>query len=270
MEWFSRKSVLRSVIWREMSLSSALSWHWDHNILNPEQLLYVIMILLRNVAEREPCCSDLPSGKYLLPTCKDLWVDDSLSHLVRLLIVYLSFWARFWSSKGFSGGSLVKNSPANAEDLGRFIPDPRRSPREDNGNLLQYSCQEKPHRQRSLIGCSPWGHKELDTFIPEWLWSSKGYLKSVSELGGILLISPAPGWQSSSGLNCSLMAAQAQFWFLSLSLSLNRCYFPIDLFAFCFISEPASQRFQLVKGTQERNASPWNHRIRQILNPQVH
>ena len=115
MEWFSRKSVLRSVIWREMSLSSALSWHWDHNVLNPEQLLYVIMILLRNVAEREPCCSDLPSGKYLLPTCKDLWVDDSLSHLVRLLIVYLSFWARFWSSKGFSGGSLVKNSPAKQE-----------------------------------------------------------------------------------------------------------------------------------------------------------
>ena len=28
---------------------------------------------------------------------------------------------------------------------------------------LQYSCLEKSHEQRSLVGYSPWGHKELDT-----------------------------------------------------------------------------------------------------------
>ena len=33
---------------------------------------------------------------------------------------------------------------------------------EGNGNLLQYSCLENP-MERSLKGCSPWGHKESDT-----------------------------------------------------------------------------------------------------------
>ena len=28
---------------------------------------------------------------------------------------------------------------------------------EGNGNPLQYSCLEKSHGQRSLVGCSPWG-----------------------------------------------------------------------------------------------------------------
>ena len=27
----------------------------------------------------------------------------------------------------------------------------------------QYSCLENTHRQRSLVGYSPWGHKESDT-----------------------------------------------------------------------------------------------------------
>ena len=28
---------------------------------------------------------------------------------------------------------------------------------------LQYSRLENPHEQRSLVGYSPWGHKESDT-----------------------------------------------------------------------------------------------------------
>jgi len=32
-----------------------------------------------------------------------------------------------------------------------------------NGNPLQYSCLENTHGQRSVVGYSPWGHKELDT-----------------------------------------------------------------------------------------------------------
>ena len=39
----------------------------------------------------------------------------------------------------------------------------RRSPGQGNGNLFQYSCMEKPHEQRSLVGYSPWGHEESDT-----------------------------------------------------------------------------------------------------------
>ena len=32
-----------------------------------------------------------------------------------------------------------------------------------HGKLLQYFCLEYPHGQRSLVGYSPWGQKELDT-----------------------------------------------------------------------------------------------------------
>ena len=58
--------------------------------------------------------------------------------------------------------SLVAQADAcNAGDLG-FIPGLGRSPRRGHGNLLQYSCLENPHGQRSLAGCSPGGCKELD------------------------------------------------------------------------------------------------------------
>ena len=34
---------------------------------------------------------------------------------------------------------------------------------EGNGNALQYSCEPgKYHGHRILVGCSPWGHKDLD------------------------------------------------------------------------------------------------------------
>ena len=50
-------------------------------------------------------------------------------------------WREFW---GFPGGSVVKNSPANAgeaRDAGS-IPRSGRSPGGGNGNPLQYSCLE--------------------------------------------------------------------------------------------------------------------------------
>ena len=42
---------------------------------------------------------------------------------------------------GFTGGSVVKNLPAHAEDAGP-IPGSGRSPGEGKGNPLQYSCLE--------------------------------------------------------------------------------------------------------------------------------
>ena len=47
---------------------------------------------------------------------------------------------------GFPGGSLVKNLPDNEGDSGDTgsIPGMGRSPREGNGNPLQYSCLENP------------------------------------------------------------------------------------------------------------------------------
>ena len=47
---------------------------------------------------------------------------------------------------GFLDGSVVKNSPANAGDM-RSIPGSERSPGEEKGNPLQYSCLRSPmHR----------------------------------------------------------------------------------------------------------------------------
>ena len=46
-----------------------------------------------------------------------------------------------YTDRGFSGGPVVKNLPANAEDMGSVLRS-RRSPGGGNGNLLQYSCLE--------------------------------------------------------------------------------------------------------------------------------
>ena len=60
---------------------------------------------------------------------------------------------------------MVKNLPADAGDIrdAGLIPGLGRSPGGGRGNPLQYSFLEDPHGQRSLVGYSPWGHKELDT-----------------------------------------------------------------------------------------------------------
>ena len=44
---------------------------------------------------------------------------------------------------GFPGGSVVKNPPFNARDVGSNLGSGR-SPGEGNGNPLQYSCLENP------------------------------------------------------------------------------------------------------------------------------
>jgi len=59
-----------------------------------------------------------------------------------------------------SGGSDSKEPACNVGDLG-LIPRLGRSPGGGRGNPLQYSCLENPHGQRSLLGYSPWGCKEL-------------------------------------------------------------------------------------------------------------
>ena len=60
---------------------------------------------------------------------------------------------------GFPGGSNGK--ACNAGDPGP-MPGSGRSPGEGNGNPLQYFCLENSMDGRSLVGYSPWGHKESD------------------------------------------------------------------------------------------------------------
>ena len=59
---------------------------------------------------------------------------------------------------------MVKNLPASAGDTGDagLIPGSGRSPGGEDGDPLQY-LPGKSHRQRSLEGYGPWGHKEPDT-----------------------------------------------------------------------------------------------------------
>ena len=60
---------------------------------------------------------------------------------------------------------VVKNLPANAGDIRDMssVPGSGRSSGEGNGNpLTPVFLREKSHGQRSLVGYSPWGHKESD------------------------------------------------------------------------------------------------------------
>ena len=62
---------------------------------------------------------------------------------------------------GFPGGSDGKESTCSTGDL-VLIPGLGRSPGEGHGNPFQHSGLEHPQGQRSLVGYSPWGHKESD------------------------------------------------------------------------------------------------------------
>ena len=100
------------------------------------------------------------------------------------------------------------------EDLG-LIPGLARSPGGRHGNPLQYSCQENPHGQRSLMGYNPWGRKQSDKtkwlsraqpskhrFSPEstlvfssWCTHSLQTVLSLTLLQSLLLLSYFPALQ---------------------------------------------------------------------------
>ena len=77
---------------------------------------------------------------------------------------------------GFPGGSVGKNPPANAGDMGS-IPGLWRLPGEGNGNPLQHSCLGNPMAGgRSQVGYSPWGHKRVGQ--NQWL-STDTHFKTI-------------------------------------------------------------------------------------------
>ena len=61
------------------------------------------------------------------------WLDMIFSLEAELMKLNYELGMKGW---GFPGGSVVKNPPANVED----IRDTGRSPEEGHGNPLQYSC----------------------------------------------------------------------------------------------------------------------------------
>ena len=80
---------------------------------------------------------------------------------------------------GFPGGSDGKESTGNARDLGS-IHGLRKFPGGGHGNPLQHSCLKNPHGQKSLVGCSPWGHTESDA--TEWLSSRNSMRENTMRL----------------------------------------------------------------------------------------
>ena len=68
--------------------------------------------------------------------------------------------------KGFPGGSVVKNLPANAGDAG-LIPGSGRSLGGGNGNSLQYPCLENP-KDRGAWWTSVCGVAKSQTQLSNW------------------------------------------------------------------------------------------------------
>ena len=65
------------------------------------------------------------------------------------------------SRLGFPGGSVFKNPPVNAGDVG-LIPGLVRFPWKGKWQPTPVFLPEESHGQQSLVGYSPWGPKELD------------------------------------------------------------------------------------------------------------
>ena len=70
--------------------------------------------------------------------------------------------SEIWCNLDFPCGLDSKASAYKAGDLGS-IPGSERSPGEGNGQPTPVFLPGKSHGQRSLVGYSPWDHKESDT-----------------------------------------------------------------------------------------------------------
>ena len=93
-----------------------------------------------------------------------LW-DLSWKEATKINSSYTVLW-------GFPGGSLVQNLPANTGNVGS-IPGSGRSPREWDGNPLQYSCLENPMDGgawwATVLGVAKWvNYSRYSSLAPSW------------------------------------------------------------------------------------------------------
>ena len=131
-----------------------MAW-WPRRTICGSQIFFDIFYLtLRHPSSLpNPCvvlegCWQLSSSNSCVSIFPHLPTDPFLRYLD---IIYPA-------TRGFPGSSDGKESAYNAGHPGS-IPGSERFLGEGNGYPLQYSYLENPHRQRNLVGCSPWGHK---------------------------------------------------------------------------------------------------------------
>ena len=87
---------------------------------------------------------------------------DCIVHGVTKSQIRLSNFHSLQGSTGFPGDSALKNPPANAGDMSS-IPGLERSPWRRKWQPTPVFLPGKSHGPKTLVCCSPWSHKELDT-----------------------------------------------------------------------------------------------------------
>ena len=105
-----------------------------------------------------------------------MWIITKvLTEFIIILLLLFMFWflgCEVCGILGFPGGSVVKNPPAKAGDVG-LTPGLGRSPGGGNGNPLQYSCLENPVDRgawRSML-C---GVAKSQTQLSDWAHTHTG------------------------------------------------------------------------------------------------
>ena len=115
----------------------------------------------------EPACLALQVGSLFSEQQEPQYTPQSCSHILsNSHLLSLSLTLPFLILYLFRLSQPLlrlpgKESSCNAGDLGS-VPGLGRSPGGGHGKPLQYSSLENSHGQRSLVGYSPWGHKESD------------------------------------------------------------------------------------------------------------
>ena len=120
---------------------------------------------------------------------------------------------------GFSGGSAIKNAPVNAVwSLG--WEDPWRKKWQPTPIFLP----GKSYGQRSLVGYSPWGHKELD--MTEWLTFSLLFFSLLdgSRKKQVSLAACFTVRQTGPSLTCSHFHLLEKLWTKKFSLDPGLCH----------------------------------------------
>ena len=133
--------------------------------------------------------SGWPLGKYTRPEILT-WEADGINRIYLHLfllnqIMKLKSFFQVWKQKmlnpfffKYSSGSVSKESACRVGSIpGLGIP-----PGGGHGNPFQYSCLENPYGQRSLVGCSPWGHRVGHDWATKHTWRLPGEITITSDM----------------------------------------------------------------------------------------